>query len=102
MGLIKYEGSTLINAKNNINECNSNIIDALQRINNEIITMEETMSTPKSKNVIASYGDYYNEKINNLTRKRDNYNTMLNNISAAYNEYFYNVNEMVGGSDGIE
>ena len=68
-------------------------------INNEVLNLESTISTPKSSKVIASYADYYNNMVRQVTTKRDNYNKMLNDINTVYSEYFNNIKEMVGGNN---
>ena len=96
MGLIKYDDKTIINAKTNFYMCNSEIIDALEKINNELLTMESTMSTPKSTKTISAFSDYFSDRTRFVINNRDKYNKMLTNVSKEYNEYINYVEEMVG------
>ena len=96
MGLIKYDGKTLINAKNTIEICNCNILDSLKKINIELLNMEMTMSTPKSKGAISMYNSYYDNKIKYVSNNKDKYNQLLTDINNNYIEYMNTIKETVG------
>ena len=96
MGIIKYDEKTLLDAKTNIDIYNSNILEALQKINNELLTMESTLSTPNSTKGISMYTDYYDNKIEFVTNSKDKYNQMITSVNNEYNEYMNDIKEMVG------
>ena len=62
--------------------------------------METTLSTPKSKEAIANFVDYYNKKVNFIRNSKENYNRMFNTINSEYQEYTNTVKKMVGDSNG--
>ena len=97
MGLVRYDINTIDDARSTIDICNSNIEDALRKINNELLNIESTLSTPKSSKTINSYTEYYDRKIKYLMDNRESYNKLLSDISDDYKEYLSTINEMVGG-----
>ena len=100
MVVIKYDEKTVLDAQNRIDMYNSEILEALEKIDIEFNNMEETLSTPKSKPAIAYFIDYYNNAVDYVRNSKDNYNNMFNNINNEYHEYNNIVKEMVGESNG--
>ena len=98
MGLILYDDKTIIDAKNKVDTCNEEILDALEKINNEIINMKTTLNTPKSSKNMLEFINYYNQKIAYVRNSKARYNNMFDTISREYNNYLHNIKEMVGGN----
>ena len=97
MGLIIYDEKTLLDAKNRIDTCNDQILDALTKIYNEFENMNETLSTPKSNNAMPLFVDYLNKQVNFVRSSKENYNRMMDTINGEYHDYDNSVNRMVGG-----
>ena len=100
MGLIVYDGKTILDAKNKIDICNSEILEALEKIDNEFINMHSTLDTPKSRKKMPEFIAYYDNRIAFVRDNKDNYNNMFNTISGEYNNYMENVKKMVGDNNG--
>ena len=100
MGKIIYNEKTVLDAKNGMERCNTSIIDAVEKIGNELMTMERTLNTPNSKKYIALYQDQVNTELNYLKNRRDSYNTMFNIIGGEYHNYADKVESTVGDNNG--
>lgn len=96
MGIIKYDEKTILDARNNIDIYNSNIQEALEKINNELLTMESTLSTPKSTKAISMYVDYFDNRIKFVSNSKEMYHQMITNVNNDYTEYLNDIKEMVG------
>ena len=99
MGLIVYDGKTVIDAKNKIDTYNGEILEALEKINNEFVNMSSTLDTPKSSKTIPKMIEKSNEMVTYVSNSKDNYNSMFDTITGEYNEYMETVNKMVGGNN---
>ena len=100
MGLIVYDERTLLDAKNRIDSCNGQILEALEKIHAELSNIDSTLSTPKSSQAIPGFVDYLNKQINFARNSKDNYNRMIDIINSEYHDYDSTVNRMVGGNNG--
>lgn len=100
MGLIIYDERTIIDAKNRIDTCNDQILNALVKIHTEFDNMGTTLSTPKSSEAISNFVDYYNKKVNFIRNSKENYNRMFDTINSEYHDYTNTIKEMVGGDNG--
>ena len=99
MGLIVYDEKTILDAKNRIDTCNGQILEALEKLHNEFENMSVTLNTPKSSKSMPQLIDFYNKKITFVRNSKDNYNKMFNNIIADYHNYSDTVKQMVGGNN---
>lgn len=99
MGLIVYDGKTILDAKNRVDTCNGEILDALEKINTELTNMSSTLDTPKSSKTIPSMIEGSNKMVTYVRTSKDNYNSMFDTITGEYNEYMETVNKMVGGNN---
>lgn len=100
MGLIVYDERTLLDAKNKIDSCNGQILEALDKIYTELSNIDSTLSTPKSSQSIPGFVDYLNKQINFVRNSKDNYNRMMDTINNEYHDYDSAVDRMVGGNSG--
>ena len=96
MGVIVYQEQSLLDAKTNIEKCNSEILESLEKIYYELENMEQTLSTPRTKKYIPIYMDYVSQKIDYIRHMRENYNIMLDTINNEYRNYSNTVSKMVG------
>ena len=100
MGLIVYDEKTLLDAKNKIDGCNSQILESLEKIYAEFENMDVTLSTPKSMKSIPGFVDYLKKQVNYVRNSKNNYNRMIDTINSEYHDYDSTVNRMVGGNNG--
>ena len=99
MGLIVYDDKTILDAKNKVDTCNANILDALERIYNEFETMDSTLSTPKSTKSMPEIVTALKKDVDFAKNSKDNYNKIFDTISNEYRDYYETVNRMVGGNN---
>lgn len=101
MAIVKYEESTLMNARNKMDTYNEHILDAMKKIYEETNTITNILNTPKSNKNITEYLDYLNDRINYVSTKKEAINKKLSTAENIYREEFlYAVGEMVGGNNG--
>lgn len=96
MGLIVYDGKTVLDAKNCIDTCNEQILNSLEKINNEFLNMNSTLNTPKSNKSMPTIIEKTKSNIEFVRNNKDNYNQMLDTINNEYNDYMESVKKMVG------
>ena len=96
MGKILYNEKTVLDAKNSIERCNSEIINAVEKIANELRTMDSTLNTPNSKKTIALHQEYVDSELTYLKSTKDTFNNMFNIIGMEYHNYSDNVGRTVG------
>lgn len=99
MGLIVYDDKTLLEAKNKVDTCNGEILEALQKIYNEFESIGTTLSTPKSSKSMPNIVDDLKKQVNLARTRKDSYNQMFDTISNEYHDYMGTVNRMVGGNN---
>ena len=99
MGLIVYDDKTLLDAKNKVDTCNTNILEALEKIYNEFDSISSTLSTPKSIKSMPDIVMSLKSDVDFVKNSRDNYNRMFDTISNEYHDYYETVNRMVGGKN---
>ena len=87
---------TVLDAKNSIDRCNSEIINAVEKIANELRTMDRTLSTPNSKKTIALHQEYVDGELAYLKSTKDTFNNSFNIIGMEYHNYSDNVGRTVG------
>ena len=96
MGKILYNEKTVLDFKSTMERCNSEIIDAIGKIQNELITIDKTLNTPNANKVIASCQEQVNNDLNYVRNMRESYNNALNNINNEYHNYLDSVHKTVG------
>ena len=100
MGTILYDDKTILEAKRHIDMFNTEIIEAMSKIDSELIHMGETLNTPNSNKTMEIYKDLSTKKLKYVRNMKDNCNNILNTISVEYSNYSSVINRMVGGSNG--
>ncbi len=100
MGLIVYNGKTVLDAKNSIDTCNGEILEALKKIDIELYNMKNTLDTPKSSKRILEIANDCDKIVKFVSETKDNCNAMFNTINNEYDEYMKSVSNMVGGNNG--
>ena len=98
MGKIVYKEETLLEAKSSVEKSNSEILDTLGKIYNELENMSKTLSTPKTQQIVPQYAEYVNKKITYVSKMKENYNNVFDTINNEYHNYSNTVNTMVGGN----
>lgn len=97
MGKILYSEQTIMAAKSAVDSCNTAIIDALTKIENELETMKQVLDTPNANKGVALYNEYVNQKLKYIKTMKDKYNNTFNIINSEYHLYTDVVRETVGG-----
>ena len=97
MGQIIYDEKTMLNFKNTIEKCNSEIIDAIEKIQNELITMDKTLNTPKANKTMSFFKEQVSKDLNYVKNKKESYRSSLGAINSAYHIYSNSVQKSIGG-----
>jgi len=91
-----YNEHSMQEAKKNVEICNSNILEALKNIDNELSTINQVISTPKMNQAKELLTDFYNKKISFVDQKRNYYNNIFNTIITDYHDYIIGIDKIVG------
>ena len=97
MGKILFNEKTFLDAKNKVDTYNSQILEAMNKINLELSTIDKVISTPNFNKTAPTFIDYFNEQARFVSSRKDSFNNTFNLVSNGYYSYTSSVNNMVGG-----
>ena len=96
MSLVLYNEENIIDFKNNFNNYSKEVCDSFTNIYNEINSINNILSTPKSNKTVPKLIEYYNSEINNLKDSINRFNSDFNMIMREYEKFSSDVKVMVG------
>lgn len=97
MGIVNYDEIVVTDFKKVMNECNSDMLEAVKNISNEVDNIEETLKTPKSVLTTSTYNDYFKSKVDYLNRYTNGFNNLFDDMISIYQNSYDGIDKMVGG-----
>ena len=97
MGKVIYDEIVVSDLKKVMNECNTEMLEAVKNISTEVDNIEETLKTPKSVLTTSTYNDYFKSKVNYLNKYTNGFNTLFDDMISVYQNSYDGIDKMVGG-----